>query len=431
VSKQAASSTCGNFASVKSARKSNSPLVLDGETVKLRLEAERTESGNSVHVDWVRFTTRLKNAPIPSAEMVFPKWDNIHDDRRVQMLKLSIRDLGDSDFPAAAQAHQLAVLTSAAMGSAFSVDSDIRKGMDFYKCRWSIMLNGAECGWVGFLSSSDSPRQQSQAATIHVNLFGTACTFADAGWNLRLADLVDNCEAELTRADLALDFFDGYEGGIESVVSDYVSGLCNVGGRKLKFNQVGDWANGHDRSVYVGSREAGKVTNVYEKGDQLYGEKTGSDWLRFELRYGNKLRVLSSEILRRPDDFFSGASDWHQSVMLRAKAVSSAESVPCVARLPIESIKAECTRNLRWLVTTAASSIAVAVQCLDTETLFDLVGAAKLPGRLAKFSMAQIQQCFGGAVEKLTPAFPSLVLDKGTEATYSLVSSVGSPPAFA
>ena len=46
MSKQASSSTRGNFSSAKSARKSSSsPLVLDGDVVKLRLEAERTELG--------------------------------------------------------------------------------------------------------------------------------------------------------------------------------------------------------------------------------------------------------------------------------------------------------------------------------------------------------------------------------------------------
>jgi phage replication initiation protein len=37
-----------------------SALVMDGETVKLRLLAERAESGSVVHCDWVRFTTKVK-----------------------------------------------------------------------------------------------------------------------------------------------------------------------------------------------------------------------------------------------------------------------------------------------------------------------------------------------------------------------------------
>lgn len=46
-------------------------LVLDGNEVKLRLTAERRETGTPVHVDWVRFTVQLKNAPIPDVETLF------------------------------------------------------------------------------------------------------------------------------------------------------------------------------------------------------------------------------------------------------------------------------------------------------------------------------------------------------------------------
>ncbi len=382
----------------------SSPLVVDGDTVKLRLLAERTESKNVVHVDWVRFTCLLRSAPVPGADLLFTRWDHPGLEMAEKLRIKSISDFEASEFQATAQANELAHLVAAALGSDFVVDTEPKKGMDFYKYRWSITLNGTECGWVGFLSSSESPRQNKQAQTIHCNLFGTACTFAASGWNHRLADLVDECEATLTRADLALDFFDGYPGGVEAVREAYRDGLCNVGGRKLKFNMVGDWENGHDRSVYIGSREAGKITNVYEKGDQLYGEKANSDWVRFELRYGNKLRVLSSDLLRRPDDFFAGASDWHQSVMLQVGQAAQAEKVTCTPRLQVETVTAECARNARWLINTAASSMALAIKVIDADKLWELIQGAKLPGRLSKFSFNQISQSMASAVELISSA---------------------------
>ena len=54
---------------------------------------------------------------------------------------------------------------------------------------------------------------------------------------------------------------------------------------------------------------------MYEKGHQLFGPESGSNWLRVELRYGNKLRVLSSDILRNPSNYFAGASPWHASML--------------------------------------------------------------------------------------------------------------------
>lgn len=385
----------------------NSLLVLDGETVKLRLLAERQETKNAVHVDWVRFTTHVRNAEWPKVESgVSEYWETVHFDNMSNRQKMDRVSRGsmkfdDSEFFVSAQAFELANQTAKSLGSAFSVEADPRRGMDFYKYRWCIVLNETEVGWVGFLSSSDSPRQKSQADTIHVNIMGTACTFADAGWRDRVADLVDQNDAVLTRADLALDFFDGYESGIEQVRLDYRAGLTNVGGRKLKFNMVGDWENGAERSIYLGSREAGKVTNIYEKGDQLFGVKANSDWLRFELRYGNKLRVLSSDMLRRPDDFFAGASDWHQSVLMQAHSEFAAQKVPCVQRLPIETIQAECVRNLRWVRNTAAASFAILVDAIDPEYLWEMLGHTKLPGRLKKFSLEQIKQTMGASFERL------------------------------
>lgn len=409
-------------------RPSGSALVLDGSEVKLRLLAERRESKSVVHIDWVRFTALLRNAPAPSSDMLFPLCVSKINGETVFMnqVRSIFADLPNCDFDASAQAYELATKTAVALGSEFVVAPEVRKGHDFYKFRWAIERHGAECGWVGFLSSSESPRQQSQSKTVHVNLFGAACTFASSGWNDRLADLVEDCAAVLTRCDLALDFFDGLPGGLDSIVTQYQAGLCDVNGRKPKSNCIGDW---HDkkrgRSFYLGSKEAGKQTNCYEKGDQLFGIGVGSDWLRIELRYGNKLRVLSAEMLRRPADFFCGASDWHESMLHIADSVVVPEPVPCLSRLPIETVKAECARAVRWLKNTASASMAVAFEYLGESEFVELVSGQKLPGRLSKFSRAEIKNQFSSALAMVSEI--SLTRVPGTVATFS----VDSCPAFA
>lgn len=392
-------------------RPAKSALVLDGNEVKLRLEAERAEAKTPVHVDWVRFTCLLRNAPAPSVDDLFPLttsvWDPIH--RQAELQKV-LREIPDHDYTPSVQALDLAREVAQAMGDDFTVAPEVRKGHDFYRFRWSIVRNDQECGWVGYLSSGDSPRQQAQARTIHCNLFGAACTFARHGWNDRLASIVDSRDGDLTRCDLALDFFDGLPGGIESIRQDYMSGLCDVGGKRLKCNQVGDWCNGAERSFYFGSKEAGKQTNCYEKGDQLFGREASSDWLRIELRYGNKLRVLSSDMLRRPADFFAGASDWHAAILRKADAIVTPEPVKCNGRLAAETVQAEVTRNVRWAIENAAPSIALAFQCLGDEFL-EFVTNKKLPGRLQRFSFSEIKEQFGAAfrrvstVEGFSPAF--------------------------
>ncbi|MDB5965396.1 MAG: replication initiation factor [Polaromonas sp.] len=395
---------------------SKGSLVLDGSEVKYRLEAERLASKTPVHVDWVRFTVLRRNAPHIMVEPLVPcpylsdrqepQYKAWADQTRVDWTARFERNewarllagVDDADYAAVTQALELAEVVCKALGDKFTVNQEVKKGHDFYRCRWSLERLGVECGWVGFLASGESPRQRAQSQTIHCNLYGMACTFADSGWRDRIADIVEEREATLTRCDLALDFFNGLHGGIHRVRDEYNAGLCNVAGKLLKVNFAGDWSEHSKgaRSIYFGSREAGKETNVYEKGDQLFGVGV-SPWLRAELRYGNKLRVLPVDMLRRPADFFAGASDWHAELLRLADFTPEPERVKCIGRLPIETVKAECVRSLRWLQNTAAPTMAAAFSFLDTEQLASFIESAKLPGRLAKFARSELASVYSSA----------------------------------
>lgn len=371
------------------ARKSD--LVLDGREVAFRLKAERQHSKGLVHVDWVRFTVRVK------AQAYRAAWCTELPERLEKLLS----ELPDAEWAVSVQAQALADEAAQALGPDFTVAQEVRKGHDFYRFRWSIERNGTECGWVGYLASGDSPRQKAQAETMHVNLYGTACTFALPGFNHRIADLIRQRDGVLTRVDLALDYFDGISGGMDRVKADYMSGLMDHYGNRPKCNLVGDWCNGRARSFYFGSKEAGKQTNVYEKGHQLFGPKDDSPWMRVELRYGNKLRVLDPNMLNRPDDFFAGASDWHASMLREAGANASPEPVTTKQRLPQETVLAEVKRNVRWLMDTAAPSLALAFQHLKDFAFLDLVTHQKLPGRLGKFTENEISDAYRKAFETL------------------------------
>lgn len=381
-------------------------LVLDGDVVKLRLQAERFETKSMVHVDWVRFTCLLRNAPAPSIDDLFPQPGNtalrcapsVWDDRWTELRKAMV-GMSDPDYAASVQAKDLAVRIAEAMGADFEVFPEIRKGHDFYRHRWSIVRNDVEVAWVGYLASGDSPRQAAQSKTLHANIYGSATTFAETGWNHRIADVCEDVNGWLTRVDLALDFFEGLSGGMERVKDDYMAGLCDSGGKRLNCNMVGDWANGKGRSFYIGSKEAGKQTNLYEKGYQLFGEKDASPWLRAELRYGNKLRVLDVDMLRRPQDYFAGASEWHATLLREHELQMPAipEPVKTTPALAIQTIEAEVTRNVRWLLDVAAPSLALAFQYLDHEEFLELVSHKKAPGRLQRFAKREIERAYSNA----------------------------------
>lgn len=370
-------------------------LVLDGREIKVRLEAERRFTGKPVHVDWLRFTTSLKAAPAPSVDDLFPAkaWSmldmdyDLVEDRKRKLSQI-LQTLPDADFAASSQAKQMAVDVCAILGDDFFVEPELKKGHDFYRFRWSISRAGTEVGWVGFLSSGESPRQQAQAKTIHCNLYGAACTFASHGWRDRLADYMDDMNAKVTRIDLALDFFNGIPGGLDRIHTDWHLGEMDVYGKRPKANTVGPWVDGgRGRSFYFGSKEAGKQTNVYEKGVQLFGEKDATNWERVELRYGNKLRELSTDMLRRPADFFAGASDWHEAILQEhGKTEVTPESVPTKSRAAEEIVSAEVVRVYRWLKDTAGPAIGFAFKHLKNAQLEELFFNQKLPGRLQRFT---------------------------------------------
>lgn len=419
-----------------------SAVVADGDDIKLRIQAERALSQTPVHCDWVRFTVLRRNCDVPAFDHLFPlpgsdkfrgvpEFDVVsHYAEKILNQCLPLNQEAEQDDIAASEAFEIATTVANAMGRNFSVFAEPKKGMDFYKYRWSIELNGSEVGWVGYLSASGGTgRQSAQDKTIHVNLHGMACTFAEHGWRDRIADICEERNVQtLTRCDFALDFFDGLPGGIESIVQDHRAGLTNVGGRKIKSSVAGGWIDGNNRSLYLGSREAGKVTNAYEKGDQLYGEKFGSQWLRVELRYGNKHRVLPVQMLRRPADFFAGASDWHASMLLKADAIPQPEPVPCIPRLELETVEAEAARNVAWFVKTAGPTVANALKFFGDTDWWDLLGNMPKPGRLKKFSDQQLQAHMPAALKKFMGISETESNDSG-EFKGSFFT-VGSSPAF-
>lgn len=368
-------------------RPARSSLVLDGDTLRVRLEADRVAGPQVVHVDWLRFTLQLRNAPY-DLDLMFPEktegnyWDVKDSIRERHLAALELEESWSPGGQALAVARKVARY----LGPDFSVAGEPQKGHDFYARRWPIVWNDAECGWVGFGASSDSPRQQKQAATIHVNLYGMACTFAERGWRKRMARFIKARKATVTRIDLALDFFDGFPGGLDGIIDGYKAGDWDVRGQRPKCNGAGDWVNKRARSFYVGSREAGKQTNVYEKGHQMYGPESGMPWLRWELRLGNKLRELDADILANPDGFFAGAGDAHAAALALAREFVQPVEVPTRPRIQDETVEAEVERSLRWLRTTAAPSIALAFKHLGDEGFLELVQGKSLPRRLQKYS---------------------------------------------
>lgn len=410
-------------------KRQNDLVLANNHEIKVRLHAAKVAEWSYIHIDWLRFTINRRHAPIPSVELLFPQpdgaidyqaardgWsqgqiDAAHGESRAirQRVVNLLRDLPDPDYHASSQAFTLAEEVAEILGSDYTADPLIQKGKDFYRFRIDILRKGHPVGWVGFLANGGGKRAENQNNTLHVNLEGMACTFAKRGWNDVIANYIEEHRGSITRIDLAADFMDGMgdngHGDVfERFFSEYKSGLMDHLGHRPDSDVSGDHlSKKKGRSFYLGSRAGGKLTNIYEKGKQLFGKEDDSKWIRIELRYGNQKRVLIPDMLRRPADFFAGASEWHASILRELGAQAMPEPVKCEKRVQIQTIDAEVTRNARWFLNTAGASAVLAFINLPKEQMHGLFKEFenKLPNRLRKFAVSEVESAYQRVFSKL------------------------------
>lgn len=147
-------------------------------------------------------------------------------------------------------------------------------GGESQKGRWLLQLNGKGCGLV-------------------------------TDWH-SVQELLEGLAATISRVDLAVDFLDG-EYSVDDAMSLYHDGAFINRGRNPELDTQGAWheLGTKGRTMYVGKLKNGKTLCVYEKGRQL--KMPDSNWTRFEVRLGNRDRVIPLDILTNPDRFFAGA----------------------------------------------------------------------------------------------------------------------------
>lgn len=150
----------------------------------------------------------------------------------------------------------------------------IALGGEHQKGRWLLQLNGKGCGLV-----NDWPSMQ---------------------------ELLEGLDATISRVDLAVDFLDGAY-SVDDALTLYNEGAFINRGRNPELDIQGAWheTGTKGRTMYVGKLKNGKTLCVYEKGRQL--NMPDSDWTRYEVRLGNRDRVIPLDVLTNPDKYFAGA----------------------------------------------------------------------------------------------------------------------------
>lgn len=141
--------------------------------------------------------------------------------------------------------------------------------------------------------------------TMCLDMSGLGCSLVE-DWQAVYCTLQD-LDARITRADTALDLFEGFS--VEQFDDMYFAGHFNCGGRipSRKIVESGDSniADRYGKTLYLGKKQNGKELCIYQKGRQLGNEE--SEWVRVEVRFGNRDRVIPHDIVLNPSKYFAGA----------------------------------------------------------------------------------------------------------------------------
>jgi phage replication initiation protein len=142
-----------------------------------------------------------------------------------------------------------------------------------------------------------------QKGTYHVELNAHACG-AIHDWNaVRLWG--ETYAANITRVDLAHDDFGGETVTVGRALKWLSEGLFSNNGRRPRGRLWDDLGSGQGKTLYVGSRGAGKLLRIYEKGKQL-GDPS-NPWVRVEVELRNKGRTVPWEAVVEPGRYLAGS----------------------------------------------------------------------------------------------------------------------------
>ncbi len=268
----------------------------------------------------------------------------------------SIRGYGDSRLKAAA----LLLLNALP-----EFTCDIRqKGIYGYTHSATLHISGEQVGIIATGGNS---------GTIFFELSGKATAYINQkAW----ANWLDHSGARLSRVDLAHDDYNGSR-TVDSVREAYLSEAFKCRGQNPTSSAVGPWDDptqwGKGRTYYIGKRENGKMLRAYEKGKQLGRED--SPWVRFEVEFRRqKDKPLSTEMLRKPIEYFAGAYDWLQWI---------ASVVPA----KLDRVKEEVKISYQALVGYARTAYGKLINvmhevCESTDELVELLKTDGVPRRL-------------------------------------------------
>lgn len=371
----------------------------DGKTVRWTLERYYRESQARVRLDWLRFTVPVSGFFTLDELSAFEAQALAKTDQhgRDVMRECRAADVDSEYMGALSMARVLAVRVAAVLGEGFDAGSAEGRGMDYYTVRCPILYRGERVGYA-----MAGGKQQAQQSTLHVSLEGQGCLHVSHANYPAVRAFIDKARGWITRVDLACDVFEG--DSIESVSSAYLGGEFDVRGKRPKQSHAGGWDMGESRTYYVGSRSTGKLFRAYEKGDEQFGADANDPWIRYEVEFRRENRVIETEILTSPADFFSGAYPFCAALLDRLGESHVPQRTKTGADVVALTELAKVQGTLKWLRQIAGPAIA-AVWNHGGELIAEVVEkkSAQMPRRLAGICHTRLSSLFEQAAGALAP----------------------------
>jgi phage replication initiation protein len=211
---------------------------------------------------------------------------------------------------------------------------------------------------------------ESQRGTVLLSINGEGC--ARVGSWLRVHDFIKQHGGKITRCDVCADDHNSRLLSIRKALNAYRCGAFVNGGRPPKAELIDDLGSRAGRTFYVGSRAGGKLARIYEKGKQL-GDKA-SRWIRGEVEFHNKDRVIPLDILLDPVRYLAGSFPYFAAMSF---IVEKIRTVKAVADASVAAVT-------RWLKEAGGAALnAVYVTCgRDSEKTIEALRREAVPRRL-------------------------------------------------
>jgi DNA relaxase NicK len=215
---------------------------------------------------------------------------------------------------------------------------------------------------------------KSQRGTMHVSLNAHACAQIK-DW-LLVHDWAETVETTITRVDVAHDDFEGETINIDIVKKWYQDGLFNFNGRPPSAQLIDDLGSGKGKTFYVGNRTNGKLVRFYEKGKKEGDPE--SNWVRVEVEWHNKNRLIPWDIVINPGQYLAGAYPCLEYLSLTQHKI---KTLYRAGQITYDSM-------VRWLRTAAGKSLnaMLKVENGDMEAVLEQIVREGIPKRLEPYA---------------------------------------------